>query len=129
LRHQGEIIAMAENPPPQQQQRPPLEDPLHEKELFASEVVGAALVHGNVVITLASVRFDEPAANSPPKPRRVITSRIVLTSPAAGQLLQNLQQLASQIEAKAAGAAAGAGAKPGAPAAAATAAKPPGRSN
>jgi hypothetical protein len=124
LRHQGDIIAMAENPPPQQQ-RPPLEDPLHEKELFASEVVGAALVHGNVVITLASVRFDEPAAITPPKPRRVITSRIVLTSPAAGQLLQNLQQLASQIEAKAASA----GAKPGAPAAAAAAAKPPGRSN
>ena len=111
---------MAENPPPQQQ-RPPLEDPLHEKELFASEVVGAALVHGNVVITLASVRFDEPAANTPPRPRRVITSRIVLTSPAAGQLLQNLQQLASQIEAKAANA----GAKPGA----AAAAKPAGRSN
>jgi hypothetical protein len=116
---------MAENSPPPQQQRPPLEDPLHEKELFASEVVGAALVHGNVVITLASVRFDEPAANTPPKPRRVITSRIVLTSPAAGQLLQNLQQLASQIEAKAASA----GAKPGAAAAAGAAAKPAGRSN
>jgi hypothetical protein len=116
---------MAENPPPQQQQRPPLEDPMHEKELFASEVVGAALVHGNVVITLASVRFDEPTGNAPPKPRRVITSRIVLTSPAAGQLLNNLQQLASQIEAKAASA----GAKPGAPAATAAAAKPPGKSN
>jgi hypothetical protein len=49
----------------------------------------------------------------------------VLTSPAAGQLLNNLQQLASQIEAKAASA----GAKPGAPAAAAAAAKPPGKSN
>ena len=56
---------------------------------------------------------------------RVITSRIVLTSPAAGQLLNNLQQLASQIEAKAASA----GAKPGAPAATAAAAKPPGKSN
>ena len=44
---------------------------------------------------------------------------------AAGQLLNNLQQLASQIEAKAASA----GAKPGAPAAAAAAAKPPGKSN
>ena len=43
----------------------------------------------------------------------------------AGQLLNNLQQLASQIEAKAASA----GAKPGAPAAAAAAAKPPGKSN
>jgi len=115
---------MAENPPPQQQQRPQLEDPLHEKEVFASEVVGAALVHGNVVITLASVRFDEPAANTPPKPRRVIASRLVLTSPAAGQLLNNLQQLASQIEKAGA-----AGAKPGAPAAAAAAAKPPGKSN
>jgi hypothetical protein len=96
---------MAENPTPPQQQRPPLEDPLHEKELFASEVVGAALVHGNVVITLASVRFDEPVGNTPPRPRRVITSRLVLTNPAAGQLLQNLQQLANQIEAKAATAA------------------------
>lgn len=98
---------MAENQPPQQQ-RPPLEDPQHEKELFASEVVGAALIHGNVVITLASVRFDEPVGSSQPRPRRVITGRLVLTNPAAGQLLQNLQQLATQIEAKAAAA----GAKP-----------------
>src|SRR5258705_225909 len=119
---------MAENPPPQQQQRPPLEDPMHEKELFASEVVGAALVHGNVVIPPASVRFDEPTGNAPPKPRGVTPSCIVLTSPAAGQLLNNLQQLASQIQAKAASA----GAKPAAPAAAAAAAapaKPPGKSN
>src|SRR3979411_909440 len=56
---------------------------MHEKELFASEVVGAALVHGNVVITLASVRFDEPAPNAPPNPRRGITSRTSPTSPAA----------------------------------------------
>ena len=36
------------------------EDPLHEKEIFASEVVGVAFVHGNVVVTLANARFEAP---------------------------------------------------------------------
>jgi hypothetical protein len=92
---------MAENP----QQKPPLEDPLHERELFASEVIGVGAIHGNVSVTLASVRFDEPIGKNPPQPHRVVTARLVLTNVAAGQLLQNLQRLAAQIEAIAAAAA------------------------
>ena len=34
------------------------EDPLHEKEIFASEVAGVAFVHGNVIVTLANARFE-----------------------------------------------------------------------
>ena len=41
------------------QAKPPLEDPLHEREIFASEVVSVGTVHGNIAITLATVRFDE----------------------------------------------------------------------
>jgi hypothetical protein len=29
---------------------PPLEDPLNEKEIFAREVAGVGMVHGNVVL-------------------------------------------------------------------------------
>jgi hypothetical protein len=92
---------MAEN----LQQKPPLEDPLHEKELFASEIAGVGLVHGNVIITLANVRFEEPVGDQPAKTRRVVSGRIVLTNIAAGQLIQNLQQLAAKIETAAATAA------------------------
>ena len=42
---------MADNP-----QQKVFEDPLHEKEIFASEVVGVAFVHGNVIVTLANAR-------------------------------------------------------------------------
>lgn len=79
----------------------PLTDPLHEKELFASEVVGIAAVHGNFVITLASVRFGETVGAQRTKAQRIVTGRVVLTNVAAGQLLKNLQSIAAQIEAKA----------------------------
>jgi hypothetical protein len=81
-----------------------LEDPLHERELFASEVVGAALVHGNVALTFANIRIDEPIGNNPPKARRVVSARLILTSVAAGQLLQHLQRLTARVEAVAAAA-------------------------
>jgi hypothetical protein len=81
--------------------KPPLEDPLHEKEIFASEVVGIAVMHGNFVVTLANARFEEPIGNQPAKIRRIVTGRIVLTTVAANQLLQNLQSIAAQIEATA----------------------------
>jgi hypothetical protein len=54
--------------------KPPLEDPLHEKEIFASEVAGITMVHGR---------------------------RVVLTNVAASQLLQSLQNIAAQIQAAA----------------------------
>lgn len=91
---------MATTQPP----KPPLEDPLAEKELFANEVVGVGMQHGNITITLASVRLDEPPPGAQsPKMRRVIVGRIVLTNKAAGELLRDLQQLAAQIEATAPG--------------------------
>jgi hypothetical protein len=77
---------------------PILEDPLHERELFASEVVGAALVDGNVALTFANIRIDEPIGNNPPRARRVVSARLMLTGVAAGQLLQRLQRLAAQVE-------------------------------
>jgi len=78
---------------------PPLEDLLSEKEIFASEVAGVAMVHGNVVLTLANIRFDEGDNDQPAKARRVVCGRVVLSNPAAGQLIQSLQRLAAQIEA------------------------------
>jgi hypothetical protein len=85
--------------PKQAQLSASLEDPLHEREIFASEIAGIGSVHGNIAITLATVRFDEPAAGGSVQARRVVTGRLMLTNVAAGQLLRNLQQLASQIEA------------------------------
>ena len=38
--------------------KPPLEDPLNEREIFASEVTGVGIIHGNVGITLANIRFE-----------------------------------------------------------------------
>jgi hypothetical protein len=88
---------MANNPP-----QKVFEDPLHEKEIFASEVVGVALVHGNVIITLANARIEGASEGKPSRVRHVISSRIALTTFAAFQLLKNLQRLAAQIEAAAA---------------------------
>ena len=82
--------------------KPPLEDPLHERELFANEVVGVAAIHGNITLTLANTRLDESIGTTPPKAHRVVAGRIVLTSIAANQLLVHLRQLAAQIEAIAA---------------------------
>ena len=87
------------------QAKPPLEDPLHEREIFASEVVSVGTVHSNIAVTLATVRFDEPPSGGSAKAHRVVTARLILTGAAANQLLQNLRQLAAQIEAIAAAAA------------------------
>jgi hypothetical protein len=81
--------------PPQSQ----LEDPLHEKEIFANEVAGIGSIHGNIAITFANIRFDDPVESNQPKARRVVAARLILTNPAAGQLLQSLQRLVAQIEA------------------------------
>jgi hypothetical protein len=75
----------------------PLEDPLHEKEIFASEVAGITMVHGNFVITLAKPLFDESGEAA--KTRRIVSGRVVLTNVAANQLLQSLQNIAAQIQA------------------------------
>jgi len=85
--------------------KPPLEDPASEREIFASEIAGVGFVHGNVVVTFASIRFEEPVADQTPKMRRVVTGRVALTNNAAGQLLKHLQNLAAQIEAAVAAAA------------------------
>jgi len=79
----------------------PLEDPLHEREIFASDVAGIAFRHGNFVVTFASFRPQEAIGNQPPHMQRVVVGRVALTNGAAGQLLQNLQQIAAQIEAAA----------------------------
>jgi hypothetical protein len=84
---------------------PPLEDPLHEKEIFASEVAGIAMVHGNFVVTLAKPLFEEATGGQPAKVRRIVSGRLVLTNVAANQLLQSLQKIAAQIEAAASAAA------------------------
>jgi hypothetical protein len=85
--------------------KPPLEDPLYEREIFASEVVSVGAIHGNIAITIANTRFDEPLGTNPPKAHRIVAGRIVLTGVAANQLLEHLKQLAAQIEAIAAAAA------------------------
>ncbi len=91
---------------PDAQITPPLEDPLHEREIFANEVAGIAMVHGNFIVTLAKLRFEEAAAGAPAaKVRRIVSGRLVLTNVAANQLLQQLQNIAAQIEAAAAAAA------------------------
>jgi hypothetical protein len=88
-------MATSPIPPP----KPRLEDPLNVREIFATEVVGVGSVHGNLAITLAAVRFDEPSAGETPKARRVVTGRVILTGPAATQLLQSLHKLATPNEA------------------------------
>ena len=84
---------MNEQPP-----KPPLEDPLHEKEIFATEVAVVGMIHGHIAVTLAHLPFDEPVGNQTPKVRRIVTARLMLTDVAAVQLLQQLQRLAAQIE-------------------------------
>ena len=44
--------------------KPPLEDPLQDREIFASEITGIGSVYGNIVVTLATVRFEEPVGSS-----------------------------------------------------------------
>jgi hypothetical protein len=90
---------------PASKPKPPLEDPLNEREIFASEIVSVGAIHGNIAITFANTRFEEPVGANPPKAHRVVTGRVVLTGIAASQLLGNLQRLAAQIEAIAATAA------------------------
>ena len=46
--------------------KPVLEDPAHEKEIFASEIAGIGVVHNNIVVTLATVRFEEAVGIEPP---------------------------------------------------------------
>jgi hypothetical protein len=77
--------------------RPLLEDPHHIDEVFASEVAGAGLIHGNVAITFASLRFDESPEGEPSKPHRIVVNRLVLTRQAASQLLNTLQKLALDV--------------------------------
>ena len=73
-------------------QKPPLEDPLHEREIFASEIAGIAMVHGNFVVTLAqSFDLKNALGVQAGKVRRIVSGRLVLTNVAANQLLQNLQ--------------------------------------
>jgi hypothetical protein len=79
--------------------KPPLEDPLNEKEIFANEVATVGSIHGNIAITLSNVRFSEPAPGNQPKPHRVVAARLMLTTPAAVQLLQSLQNLVAQLDA------------------------------
>jgi len=81
---------MATLPPP----RPPLEDPLHEREIYVTEVVGIGNMQGNVGITLACLRIDESADNNPPRMRRIVAARLVLTPVAVNQLFSSLQKLA-----------------------------------
>src|SRR5947209_4231646 len=78
--------------------KPPLEDPRCEREIFASEVVGVGLIHGNVGITLANIQFEEGIGSQPPKPRRILAARLMLTNVAARELIDNLQKLAAQLE-------------------------------
>ncbi len=80
-------------------QKPILEDPTNEKEIFASEVAGVGFVHGNIVITFANIRFDEPVGGQPPKIRRFVASRVALTNIAAAQLRDQLKDIANRIEA------------------------------
>ena len=85
-----------EAPPVALPAKPPLEDPLHEKEIFANEVTSIGSIHGNIAITLANTRFDEQVGSNQPKAQRVIAARLILTNTAANQLLQSLQRLAAQ---------------------------------
>jgi hypothetical protein len=89
-------MATSPVPPP----KPRLEDPQNVQEIFATEVVGIGSIHGNLAVTLAAVRFDEPAGAESPKARRIVTGRLILTGPAASQLLQSLHKLAMPQDAQ-----------------------------
>jgi hypothetical protein len=79
--------------------KPPLEDPLHEREIFANEIAGIAMIQGNFIVTLAKIRFEDATEGQTAKVRRIVSGRLVLTHVAANQLLQQLQRIAAQIEA------------------------------
>ena len=59
------------------QTKPPLEDPLHEREIFANEVAGIAMIHGNFIVTLAKVRFEDATEGQTAKVRRIVSGRLV----------------------------------------------------
>jgi hypothetical protein len=79
--------------------KPSLEDPLNKEEIFVSEVPYVGLLHGNVIITLAARRAEEPIEGKPGKMHRVVVGRLALTTEAAGNLLQSLQRLAVALKA------------------------------
>lgn len=81
--------------------KPQLEDPLHEKEIFSNDVVGVGMMHGNLVVTLANIRFDESSGTESAKMRRVVSARLVLSNNAGDQLLRNLQNYFTQMQAMA----------------------------
>jgi hypothetical protein len=68
-----------------------LEDPLHEKETFVGDIAGIVMTQGNVAITLANRRVDEPCGGNGPRTRRVVVGRLVLSLDAASTLLKHLQ--------------------------------------
>jgi hypothetical protein len=72
--------------------RPPLEDPLNEREIFVTDVAGVGEVFGNISIDLAALRRSEG------KMRRILVARLILTPNAASALINSLQQLASRIK-------------------------------
>ncbi len=67
---------------------------MHEREIYATEVVGMGSMQGNVGITLACLRVDKSVDNNPPRMRRVVVARLVLSPVAVNQLFNNLQKLA-----------------------------------
>jgi hypothetical protein len=87
------------------QAKPPLEDPLHEREIFASEFVSVGACSRQHSSYACNVRFEEPSGGGSAKAHRVVAARLMLTGNAANQLLQHFRQLAAQIEAIAAAAA------------------------
>jgi hypothetical protein len=68
--------------------RPVIVDDLHGMELYATEVSGFTLAHGNVTLTLSSLRASWDDEGIPNK--RVVVGRIVLPSASAQVLALEL---------------------------------------
>jgi len=67
-------------------------------EVYADNLAGVSVTHGNLTVTLATIRVDH--AKVPNATHRQVTGRIVLPLPVAAELHSLLGQLLGELEAK-----------------------------
>ena len=75
------------------QPAPPLVESDDTPEIFATDVVGAGVIGGNISINLAAHRWSMPQPGQEPKIHRALVARLVLSKEAAMQLAQSLANL------------------------------------
>jgi hypothetical protein len=77
---------------------PIVQDLFPTPEIFASEIAGVGVLHGNIIVTLANPRVSPQVDGRPSNTRHVVAGRVVLTSVAAKQLLKSIEGLAEKMK-------------------------------